>query len=104
MHQLVFDSVREKELFQDDGGFPITGYKIDMLDIQTNNWLEITFIEVILSKSSNSLDQILISRDLSLVARCQIFCTALCTDFGECLQKRQNICKNIIFLGINFKF
>ena len=33
-------------LIQDDGGFPITGYKIDMLDIQTNNWLEITFIEV----------------------------------------------------------
>ena len=31
---------------QDDGGFPITGYKIDMLDIQTNNWIEITFIEV----------------------------------------------------------
>ena len=31
---------------KDDGGFPITGYKIDMLDIQTNNWLEITFIEV----------------------------------------------------------
>jgi len=30
---------------KDDGGFPITGYKIDMLDIQTNNWLEITFIE-----------------------------------------------------------
>ena len=32
-------------LIQDDGGFPITSYKIDMLDIQTNNWLEITFIE-----------------------------------------------------------
>jgi len=30
---------------KDDGGFPITGYKIDMLDIQTNNWIEITFIE-----------------------------------------------------------
>ena len=56
MHQLVFDTVRAKELFQDDGGFPITGYKIDMLDIQTNNWLEITFIEVILSKSANCLD------------------------------------------------
>ena len=95
MHQLVVDSVRAKELFQDDGGFPITGYKIDMLDIQTNNWLEITFIEVILSKSSNCLDQILIPRDLSLVAHCPIFCTALCTDFGECLHQRQNICKNI---------
>ena len=56
MHQLVFDSMGTKELFQDDGGFPITGYKIDMLDIQTNNWLEITFIEVILSKSANCLD------------------------------------------------
>ena len=95
MHQLVFDSVRAKELFQDDGGFPITGYKIDMLDIQTNNWLEITFIEVILSKFSNFLDQIIIPRDLSLVAHCQIFCTALCTDFGECLHQRQNICQNI---------
>jgi len=30
---------------KDDGGFPITGYKIEMLDIQTNNWIEITFIE-----------------------------------------------------------
>ena len=95
MHQLVFDSMGTKELFQDDGGFPITGYKIDMLDIQTNNWLEITFIEVILSKSSNCLDQILIPRDLSLVAHCQIFCTALCTDFGEYHHQRQNICKNI---------
>ena len=31
---------------KDDGGFPITGYRIEMLDIQTNNWIEITFIEV----------------------------------------------------------
>jgi len=30
---------------KDDGGFPITGYRIEMLDIQTNNWIEITFIE-----------------------------------------------------------
>jgi len=30
---------------KDDGGFPITGYKIEMLDIQTGNWIEITFIE-----------------------------------------------------------
>ena len=26
--------------------FPITGYRIEMLDIQTSQWLEITFIEV----------------------------------------------------------
>ena len=31
---------------KDDGGFPITGYRIEMLDIQTNNWIEITFVEV----------------------------------------------------------
>jgi hypothetical protein len=31
---------------QDDGGYPITGYRIEMLDIQTNHWIEITFIEV----------------------------------------------------------
>ena len=30
---------------KDDGGFPITGYRIEMLDIQSNNWIEITFIE-----------------------------------------------------------
>jgi len=30
---------------KDDGGFPITGYRIEMLDIQTNQWIEITFIE-----------------------------------------------------------
>jgi len=30
---------------KDDGGFPITGYRIEMLDIQTNHWIEITFIE-----------------------------------------------------------
>ena len=34
---------------KDDGGFPITGYRIEMLDIQTNNWIEITFVEVIFS-------------------------------------------------------
>ena len=34
---------------KDDGGFPITGYKIEMLDIQTNNWIEITFVEVMFS-------------------------------------------------------
>ena len=31
---------------KDDGGFPITGYRIEMLDIQTNNWIEVTFVEV----------------------------------------------------------
>ena len=42
---------------KDDGGFPITGYKIDMLDIQTNNWLEITFIEVFpVNLNPHSLD------------------------------------------------
>jgi len=30
---------------KDDGGFPITGYGIEMLDIQTGHWIEITFIE-----------------------------------------------------------
>ena len=30
---------------KDDGGFPITGYRIEMLDIQSNNWIEVTFIE-----------------------------------------------------------
>ena len=30
---------------KDDGGFPITGYRIEMLDIQTNNWIEVTFVE-----------------------------------------------------------
>ena len=30
---------------KDDGGFPITGYRIEMLDIQSSNWIEITFIE-----------------------------------------------------------
>ena len=34
---------------KDDGGFPITGYRIEMLDIQTNNWIEITFVEVMFS-------------------------------------------------------
>lgn len=29
----------------DDGGFPITGYKIEMLDIQNGVWIEITYIE-----------------------------------------------------------
>ena len=44
---------------KDDGGFPITGYKIEMLDIQTNNWIEITFIEVqFLQFSNNTLDAI----------------------------------------------
>ena len=31
---------------KDDGGFPITGYKIEMLDIQNGTWIEITYIEV----------------------------------------------------------
>ena len=30
---------------QDDGGYPITGYRVEMLDIQSGTWIEITFIE-----------------------------------------------------------
>ncbi|QQP36122.1 Uncharacterized protein FKW44_021120, partial [Caligus rogercresseyi] len=30
---------------QDDGGYPITGYRVEMLDIQSGQWIEITFIE-----------------------------------------------------------
>lgn len=30
---------------EDDGGYPITGYRVEMLDIQTGKWIEITFIE-----------------------------------------------------------
>ncbi len=29
----------------DDGGYPITGYRVEMLDIQSGKWIEITFIE-----------------------------------------------------------
>merc|ERR1719189_1619696 len=30
---------------QDDGGYPITGYRVEMLDIQSGRWVEVTFIE-----------------------------------------------------------
>ena len=65
---------------QDDGGFPITGYKIDMLDIQTNNWIEITFIEVPLCYVRAEL---LMSRGSSRGAPSPIFSTESCTGSGE---------------------
>ena len=64
---------------QDDGGFPITGYKIDMLDIQTNNWIEITFIEVPLPVRA----ELLMSRGSSRGAPSPIFSTESCTGSGE---------------------
>ena len=67
-------------MLQDDGGFPITGYKIDMLDIQTNNWLEITFIEV---GVESPLKTPLASRASSHGAPCPTFSTASCTDLGN---------------------
>merc|ERR1719189_1348816 len=46
MQDGVTDEINLKWLVpQDDGGFPITGYRVEMLDIQSGKWVEVTFIE-----------------------------------------------------------